>query len=180
LDETIEFAASRRGAWIAASGHQIKTLRGLSRPRTTASCARRTGEDMASHPLGHPHRYSSTLVSRASAIVGAAAAPPTRLSALEWSIVAMAEKDGLSSIREAGRYSRALRSFFGFRQPNRLANERLEVLRRIAILAWHYGWNVPNSELASFFAAGFSSDQFELIQTSLGQARTASRRRRAR
>lgn len=135
---------------------------------------------MASHPVAHPHRHSSAFVSQSPPIVGAATTPPARLSALEWSIVAMAEKDGLSSIREAGRYARALRSFFGFRQPNRLANERLETLRRIAILAWHYGWNVPDSELASFFAAGFTSDQFELIQNSLGQIRAASRRRRAR
>lgn len=134
---------------------------------------------MASHPLTIPVRHSGTFASQ-SPIVGGAPTPPARLSALEWSIVAMAEKDGLSSIREPGRYARALRSFFGFKQPNRLANERLETLRRIAILAWHHGWNVPSSELASFFAAGFTSDQFELIQNSLGQARAASRRRRTR
>lgn len=135
---------------------------------------------MASHPLASLHGYSTDFASEASSIVGAAGMAPARLSPLEWSIVAMAEKDGLSSIRDAGRYARALRNFFGFKQPNRLANERLETLRRIAILAWHYGWNVPNSELASFFKAGFTSDQFELIQNSLGQARSARRRRRAR
>lgn len=112
-----------------------------------------------------------------SAIVGSAPSQPARLSALEWSIVAMAERDGMGSIREAGRYTRALRNFFGFKQPNRLANDRLETLRRVAIFAWNYGWNVPKSELAAFFEAGFSSDQFELIQTSLGQARAAARRR---
>jgi len=113
----------------------------------------------------------------ASAMVGRAPLPPARLTALEWSIVAMAERDGLSSIREVGRYTRALRNFFGFKQPNRLANDRLEALRRVAIFAWNYGWNVPKSELAAFFEAGFSSDQFELIQTSLGQARATARRR---
>ena len=115
-----------------------------------------------------------------AAIVGTAPVAPARLSPLEWSIVAMAERDGLASIREVGRYTRALRDFFGFKQPNRLANERLETLRRVAIFAWQYGWNVPKSELKAFFDAGFTSDQFELIQNSLGQARAARRQRRAR
>jgi hypothetical protein len=111
-------------------------------------------------------------------IVGTVAAP--RLTALEWSIVAMAQQDGLSSIREPGRYTKALRSLFGLKAANRLANDRLESLRRIAILAWHHGWNVPKSELKAFLEAGFTTDQFELIQNSLGQARAARRRRRAR
>ena len=132
---------------------------------------------MASLPLPALQAPPSSFVSPdASAIVGTTA--PARLSALEWSIVAMAERDGLASIREAGRYTRAIRNFFGFKPPNRLANERLETLRRVAIYAWHYGWNVPKSELAAFFEAGFTSDQFELIQNSLGQARSAARRRR--
>jgi hypothetical protein len=136
---------------------------------------------MATLPLPALHQTQTATFEgpRDSTIVGTAATPPARLSALEWSIVAMAEHDGLSSIREPGRYARAIRSFFGFRQPNRLANERLETLRRIAILAWHHGWNVPKSELTAFFEAGFSSDQFELIQNSLGQARAARRRKRA-
>ena len=90
----------------------------------------------------------------------------------------MAERDGLSSIREAGRYTRSLaEASSGSSSPTALANDRLEALRRIAIFAWHHGWNVPKSELAAFFGAGFTSDQFELIQNSLGQARAARRRR---
>jgi len=115
---------------------------------------------------------------RALAIVGTAG-PAARLTALEWSVVAMAERDGLSSIREPSRLISALGSIFGIRRPNKLANEGLEALRRIAILAWHYGWDVPKSELAAFLSAGFSLDQFELIQKSIGQARSARRRRRA-
>ena len=117
--------------------------------------------------------------SKVPTIVGAAG-PAARLSALEWSVVAMAERDRLSSIREPSRFISALGAIFGLKRPNRLANEGLEALRRIAILAWHYGWNVPNSELTAFLAAGFSTDQFELIQNSIGQARTARRRRAAR
>lgn len=135
---------------------------------------------MASLPLHSLQPHSNLFAaSEASAIVGTSPTPAPRLSALEWSVVAMAERDGLSSIREASRYTRALRSLFGIRPPNSLANERLETLRRVAVLAWHHGWNVPKSELARFFETGFTADQFELIQTSLGQARATHRRRRA-
>ena len=92
----------------------------------------------------------------------------------------MAEHDRLSSIREPSRFIAALGSLFGVRRTNRLANERLEALRRLAILVWRYRWNVPKSELASFFAAGFTADQYELLQNSIGQARSARRRRTVR
>jgi hypothetical protein len=141
-------------------------------------CVQRTGDKiMASLPISATTWQQG--VAQKPAIVGNAA-PAARLSALEWSVVAMAERDGLSSIREPSRFISALGAIFGIRRPNRLANEGLEALRRIAILAWHYGWDVPQSELAAFFAAGFSADQFELIQNSIGQARAARRRRTAR
>jgi hypothetical protein len=102
------------------------------------------------------------------------------LTALEWSVVAMAEKDGLSSLREPSRFLAALGSVFGARRPNRLANERLEALRRLAVHAWLYRWNVPDSELRDFLAAGFTLDQYHLVQNSIAQARTrrAAERRR--
>ena len=134
---------------------------------------------MASLPIPSPQWQPSVqLANRPSDIVGLMA--PARLSAIEWSVVAMAERDGLSSIREPSRFVQALSSLFGFKRPNRLANDRLEALRRLAILAWHHRWNVPKSELAAFFEAGFSSDQYELIQNSIGQARSARRRRTVR
>src|SRR3954471_19887344 len=108
---------------------------------------------MASLPLPALYQQDLLPAPKPSPIVGTAATPVARLSALEWSIVAMAERDGIGSIREAGRYTRAIRNFFGFKQPNRLASDRLEALRRVAIFAWNYGWNVPKSELADFFQA---------------------------
>lgn len=133
---------------------------------------------MASQPLSVPQWNPSPAPVAASTIVGTAL--PARLSALEWSVVAMAERDGLSSIREPGRFLSALGSVFGIRRPNRLANDRLEALRRMAILAWHHHWNVPKSEIAAFLAAGFTVDHYELVQDSIGHARSARRRRTAR
>ena len=99
-------------------------------------------------------------------------AAPTTLTALEWSIVAMAEKDAISSLREPSRFVSALRSLFGVRRPNRLANDRLEALRRLAVYAWHHRWNVPDSELREFVSAGYSLDHYQLVQSSIVQARS--------
>jgi hypothetical protein len=103
---------------------------------------------------------------------------PAALTALEWSVVALAEKDSISSLREPGRFLSALGSLFGVRRQNRLANDRLEALRRIAVHAWHYRWNVPDSELQEFLAAGFSLDQYQLVQISIGQARARAAQNR--
>jgi hypothetical protein len=95
----------------------------------------------------------------------------------------MAEKDGISSLREPSRFVSALASLFGVRRPNRLANDRLESLRRLAVYAWRYHWNVPDSELREFLAAGFTMDHYQLVQTSIDKARTnrvAQNRRFAR
>jgi hypothetical protein len=110
-------------------------------------------------------------------------AAPATLTALEWSIVAIAEKDALSSLREPSRFVTALRSLFGVRRPNRLANDRLEALRRLAVHAWHHRWNVPDSELREFVAAGYSLDHYQLVQSSIAEARSnraAQSRRLAR
>ncbi|HWU93219.1 MAG TPA: hypothetical protein VN106_08240 [Sphingomicrobium sp.] len=134
---------------------------------------------MASLPLQSWPQGASPRPATESAASIVGVEPAARLSALEWSIVAMAERDRFSSLREPGRIVAALGSLFGVRRPNRLANDRLEALRRIAVLAWHHRWNVPKSELHQFLAAGFSIDQYELIQTSIGQARSAAATRRA-
>ena len=84
----------------------------------------------------------------------------------------MAEKDGISSLREPSRFVSALGSLFGVRRPRRLANDRLECLRRLAVYAWHYHWNVPDSELREFVAAGFYKDHYQLVQTSIDKARS--------
>lgn len=109
-------------------------------------------------------------------VEAAPVAAPARLSALEWSVVALAERDTIASLREPGRIAAALESLFGITRPNRLANPRLEVLRRVAVFAWREGWKVPKSELRDFLAEGFTLDQYELIQASIAERASASRR----
>jgi hypothetical protein len=106
-----------------------------------------------------------------------AAAEP-RLSALEWSIVALAERDNLASLREPGRIAAALEGLFGLARPNKLADPRLEALRRVAVHVWRNRWKVPADEIAAFKEAGFTLDQYELIQLSIAKSHQKARRRR--
>lgn len=93
------------------------------------------------------------------------------LSALEWSVVALAQRDALSTLRTPGRVASALGVLFGEKPNPKLADGRLEALRRIAILSRHHGYNTPPSALREFVAAGFTLDQFELVVRSVQVAR---------
>ncbi|MEP9400467.1 hypothetical protein [Sphingomonas sp. VNH70] len=111
------------------------------------------------------------------AVVAAASAPqlaapaPARFSPLEWSVVALARRDRLSSLASPGRLSTALGKVFavGGRNP-RLADPRLEALRRIAVLSWRRGVTVPAREVEAFLRAGFSAGHYETMLTSIAAA----------
>lgn len=103
-----------------------------------------------------------------------------RLSALEWMVVALAKRDRLSSLRAPSRLSLALGTVFGPQRNPRLADERLEALRRIAVLSWHYGYVVPGHEVSRFLAAGFTPEQYELVVDSISADQQAQRNERFR
>ena len=84
-------------------------------------------------------------------------------SPLEWSIIRLARVDGLSTLRAPGLLRRGYNWLIGRVGSPKLANERLEALRRIAVLTWHFGFSIPGDDVAEFFAAGFSPDQYELL-----------------
>ena len=92
------------------------------------------------------------------------AAQPARpdFSKLEWSVIRLARIDQLWTIRAEGRLRRIWNSFIGRGNPE-LANPRLEALRRMAVLTWHYGFTIPGEDIANFLKAGFSPDQYELM-----------------
>jgi hypothetical protein len=119
------------------------------------------------------------ILDRPEPVVEPVAAAPTGLSALEWSVVALAQRDRMASLREPSPLSIALGRVFGTRRrdPN-LADPKLEALRRMAVLSWHRGFAVPVHELAAFFAAGFNTDQYETMLASISTAQ-ASRKARA-
>jgi len=89
---------------------------------------------------------------------------------LEWSIIRLARIDSLSTLREPGRWGRFVNWLMNRKGSPELANERLESLRRMAVLSWHYGFTVPGEDVASFLSAGFSPDQYELMVRSIRAA----------
>ena len=98
-------------------------------------------------------------------------------SALEWSVIAIARLDGLASLKEPSRVARAMGSLFGTWKNPRLADGRLEALRRMAVLAWHNSYVVPLSAVRAFKDAGFTIDQYETLQASISRGRIRNGRR---
>jgi hypothetical protein len=60
-----------------------------------------------------------------------------RLGGAERAAVMLARKDDVSSLKAAGRVSRILQFAFGVKSPNKLADIRLETLRRFAVAVAH-------------------------------------------
>jgi hypothetical protein len=96
---------------------------------------------------------------------------PARLSPLEWSVVALAQTEKLSSIDRPGRVAVAMGRLFGVRRATELADPRLEALRRLAVIAWHRGYAIHSSEIHAFKDAGFSMAQYELVLASISRGR---------
>lgn len=99
--------------------------------------------------------------------------------AREWRVIEMARRDGLSSLHAPSRLARIGAWFFGERPNPRLADPRLETLRRAAVQAWHRGYAVPVATVEAFREAGFSLDQLELMLTKIGAGRVAGSRQAA-
>lgn len=91
-------------------------------------------------------------------------------SRLEWSVIRLARIDGLSTLRGPGRWGRFVNWLMNRKSLPSLANERLEALRKMAVLSWHYGFTVPGDDVAGFLSAGFSPDQYELMVRSIRAA----------
>lgn len=89
---------------------------------------------------------------------------------LEWSVIRDARTDSVSTLRPAGRIRRFFSWLMGRIGGPELANEKLEALRRMAVLSWHYGFTVPGDDVANFISAGFSPDQYELMVRSIRAA----------
>jgi hypothetical protein len=112
---------------------------------------------------------------RLPSAAAAAPAPTATLTDLERSVIAIARRDRMATLRAPGRVSRLLALLFGLRASPRLADDRLEALRRIAVLSWRHGYTVPAAELNAFLAAGYSSAEYELVVDTINDARLAGR-----
>jgi hypothetical protein len=90
-------------------------------------------------------------------------------------VIRLARIDKLWTIRPASRFRRFWSWFVGRGNPA-LANARLEALRRMAVLTWHFGFTVPGDDVAEFLSAGFTPDQYELMVGSINAALSTPRR----
>lgn len=91
-------------------------------------------------------------------------------SNFEWSIVELARRDRLATLRQPGRLTRLWRMLA--RQPNpMLSNPRLEALRRMTVLSWHHGYTVASREVRAFLQAGYTADQYETLVDSVTAAK---------
>ena len=89
---------------------------------------------------------------------------PKRLTALEEAVVALAAFDHRTSVEPAGLVGRLALGLFGGHPSNRLADERLEALRRFAVLYRLDGRLLPQDEHARLAEVGFSVDTVEQIE----------------
>jgi len=114
-----------------------------------------------------PVRSRGARSAPAGAVAAGATPPETGFSALEWSVIAVSRRDSIASLEEPSRMSRAVGSLFGFGTTSRLADPKLEALRRLAVHAWRRGYALPQAELDRFVEAGFTIDQAETLVASV-------------
>jgi len=93
------------------------------------------------------------------------------LSPLEWLVVAVAEGDRPSSLREPGKIARTFGALFGTSHNRALADGKLEALRRIAVRLWQQGRDYDGPDVIGFLTAGYSPAQFSLVAASIDTAR---------
>lgn len=103
--------------------------------------------------------------------------PARELTALEWTVVELAQRDRMSSIERPGAIARFARRLFGLPVKTSLSSPRLEALRRIAVLSWYRGFSVAPAEVRAFVAAGFTLDQYETLLARINAVRVSLPRR---
>lgn len=91
-------------------------------------------------------------------------------SMLEWSVIQASDADDRSTLEEPGRILRAFHGLLGVSRKNRLANPRLEVLRRMSVLLRSRDPVTADDESA-FRAAGFTDRQLDLLKARRTRAR---------
>lgn len=82
---------------------------------------------------------------------------------LELTVIRLARLDDRRSLRADSRWTRLIGFLFGARRTNRLADARLEVLRRVAVVAWRQGYRIAPHAMTELVTAGFTICQFEAL-----------------
>ncbi len=90
--------------------------------------------------------------------------PTGRFAPLELQVIRLAEADPVVSIGAPSRFADFFARWLGIERPRPLADNRLEALRRFAVLARVTGGRLPVEEVRHFLAAGFTRFQARLLQ----------------
>jgi hypothetical protein len=99
------------------------------------------------------------------------------LTVLERRVIELSREDALTSLRPVRKRSWLARLLFGPQPPSpMLANERLEALRRLAVMAWHHGYQLPASALRHAQEAGYSEAQTGAVVDLVARLRAPVRR----
>lgn len=122
---------------------------------------------MAYLDLHHNNMFAAATVVPAAVSPSPDSVDGSGFSALEWSVIALAKRDGLRTLGTPSRTSRAFGSLFGFAEKSQLAEPRLEALRRVAVYAWRRGYALPKAEIGRFVEAGFTLAQVETLVASV-------------
>ena len=171
---------------LLISEHGLATDRDARAPITTRLPGRRAVPQAARLGRGRPDSKGNAVMAYLDLTMSASTATPVSMQfdsaadafeRREWEIIALARQDGLSSLRAPGRLERAAAWLFGGGINRRLADPRLEALRRLAVLAWHNGYALPVSAIKAFKAAGFSMDQLEIVLARISAGRASFNRR---
>ncbi len=88
----------------------------------------------------------------------------------EWSVVELARRDSLWSLNPDGLLQRLVRIAFGLTFGQPLANDRLEALRRFAVVAWNRT-QVGADWLCQLLAAGFTLADARVVLDYVAQRR---------
>ncbi len=100
----------------------------------------------------------------------AAGAGPTALAPLERTTVLLSMHDGRCSLGQSRGFDRIVGALFGIARPSRLADVRLEALRRYAVLLRLEGDAIAPTEAATLRDLGFSAGQLVAVRALLIQA----------
>jgi hypothetical protein len=111
---------------------------------------------------------------------GCAVAPPApvRLDDLERQAVLVSRNDDLRSLRSSGRGDRVKALVFGARPARRLADDRLEAIRRYALLYRINNGELARAEVAAAQAAGLSAAKLAIIRLMVDRWRAPAAGRR--
>lgn len=119
------------------------------------------------------------LVDHESAVPSPHAHEPPTFSGMERSVIQLSRKDSLASIPDLWDWRVGVARLFAVRRASPLANQRLEELRRFAILVRIHD-DPGDDALDRFLDAGFTIDQAALVHRLLREGRSASGHRRSK